>query len=132
MAITKLHYKQRLLRVARFLDKLPEEKFDFSKVVSHRDENCCGTVCCAVGWMPKIDPKNWFWFAYDVTYKNGKYTENTYFGLTGTEYYKLFYSMDEVHKDFPHFPIRMHEVKPTMLAHTIRRFVKEKFDGANN
>jgi hypothetical protein len=34
-----------------FLENLEPSKFDFSTVV-----NECGTVCCAIGWTPKVFP----------------------------------------------------------------------------
>jgi hypothetical protein len=46
----------RLLKLARFLEKLPARKFDFASVVS-RARNGCGSVCCAVGWLPAVFPK---------------------------------------------------------------------------
>lgn len=52
--------KERLLKLADFLDTLEESKFDFSKVVSKHD-NECGTVCCAMGWTPHVFPEEVEW-----------------------------------------------------------------------
>jgi hypothetical protein len=49
--------KQNLIKMVDFLKALPPEKFYFGKVVAEFDlEHRCGTVCCAVGWMPKVFP----------------------------------------------------------------------------
>lgn len=42
---------ERLDKLIKFLEELPEEKFDFSTVIDG-----CGTVCCAIGWTPKLFP----------------------------------------------------------------------------
>jgi hypothetical protein len=42
--------------------QLPSEKFDFSDWVREfDDEHQCGTVCCAAGWLPRVDPEHWMW-----------------------------------------------------------------------
>lgn len=51
---------RRLLKVADFLDKLDKSKFDYSEVVSKYEGNC-GTVCCALGWLPSIFKKDFSW-----------------------------------------------------------------------
>jgi len=53
---------KRLQALHDFLVALPERKFHFGSYVNEEDEELsCGTVCCAVGWMPNVDPKNWKW-----------------------------------------------------------------------
>jgi hypothetical protein len=49
-------YFKRLEKLADFLDKLPREKFNFADLVSEIDKKGCGTVCCAIGWTPKVLP----------------------------------------------------------------------------
>src|SRR3990167_4454422 len=52
-------YRNRLLKLAAFLEKLPAEKFDISNWITKLgNKNGCGTVACAVGWCPKIFPTN--------------------------------------------------------------------------
>lgn len=52
----------KLLRLAKFLDTLKDEEFEFSDIVSKFDnKNHCGSVCCAVGWTPKLFPKEIEW-----------------------------------------------------------------------
>jgi hypothetical protein len=52
-------------KVIEFLRTLEESKFNFRAVVSSQtvDENShiCGSVCCAVGWFPKIFPDTVYW-----------------------------------------------------------------------
>lgn len=48
--------KKRLLKLAAFLRKLPAEKFNINDVVTRWDNNC-GSICCAMGWTPKVFPK---------------------------------------------------------------------------
>ena len=43
--------KPRLTKLIDFLKQLPEEKFDFNRVI-HK----CGTVACAIGWTPSVFP----------------------------------------------------------------------------
>lgn len=56
--------EKRLLKLADFLQELPKEKFDFAHIVREEQNSkgkTCGTVCCAVGWLPKIFPRHWKW-----------------------------------------------------------------------
>ena len=55
--------KQRMLKLADFLDNLPTKKFDFS-IFRDRDDTAvytppekCGAVGCAIGWMPTVFPR---------------------------------------------------------------------------
>lgn len=61
--------RERLLRLATFLDALPAERFDFSNWVGKNwggmPDLSCGTTACAVGWAATLpdmgltlDPKN--------------------------------------------------------------------------
>jgi len=51
-------YKRRLLRLADFLDNLPEEKFDISSWVDNdwkgRANLSCGSTACSLGWAATI------------------------------------------------------------------------------
>ncbi len=65
-ALTTLGAK-RLLKLAAFLRKLPRQKFDFCTFVSQgglpplealaKGKHRCGTVACAIGWMPAVFPR---------------------------------------------------------------------------
>ena len=55
--------KQRMLKLADFLETLPTKKFDFSMIRDH-DKDVqyippakCGAVGCAIGWMPTVFPR---------------------------------------------------------------------------
>ena len=43
-----------------FLETLDPRKFDFRNWVTEFGKFDCGTVCCAVGWLPSISDK-WVW-----------------------------------------------------------------------
>lgn len=51
-------YKRRLLKLADFLEKLPKERFDFSRWVGNnwggKSNLSCGTSACAIGWASTI------------------------------------------------------------------------------
>ena len=73
---------KRLLDLARFLDELPRAEFDFADVVTEQDGGC-GSVCCAVGWTPRVFPELVEWcqrgdYDLDVTMRNTKWPENGY------------------------------------------------------
>lgn len=67
----KALHKARLLKLAKFLDKLPREKFDFSTITTlgkksmpealKAGKHFCGTVGCAIGWMPACFPRDVMW-----------------------------------------------------------------------
>lgn len=66
-------HKERMLRMADFLEKLPQELFDIRRYASItatrktllnslRDGfSHCGTNACACGWMPAIFPEFCYW-----------------------------------------------------------------------
>lgn len=60
MALTIKVANARLRKLAAFLYKLPPEKFYFGNYVL-KAENGCGTVCCAIGWLPRVFPEDWHW-----------------------------------------------------------------------
>jgi hypothetical protein len=75
--------KERLLKLAEFLDSLPEEKFDFMQVMciegkppiealaaGHED---CGTKGCAIGWCPVVFPELVTWVPGPTFYSEVKY-----------------------------------------------------------
>jgi len=48
--------KRRLLKLAAFLEALPENKFYFGTTLQKVEHNC-PTVACAIGWTPVVFPK---------------------------------------------------------------------------
>ena len=50
----KHFHKNRLLKLADFLDTLPRKQFDLTLVLEERP---CGTVGCAMGWTPTVFPR---------------------------------------------------------------------------
>lgn len=61
MTCQKRTYIKRLRRLSRFLRHLPRRKFDYGRFVTRTNEDGCGTVCCALGWMPAVDSRHWQW-----------------------------------------------------------------------
>lgn len=62
----KMTNYKRLNKLADFLDTLPNKKFDFDWVVGDYDRELqCGSVCCAMGWTPRVFPKLVEWFEHD-------------------------------------------------------------------
>jgi hypothetical protein len=53
----KAKTKRRLQKLANFLNTLPEEKFNFEDVITKSNGKACGTVACAMGWLPAISSK---------------------------------------------------------------------------
>lgn len=63
--------KERLLKMADFLETLPPHKFDFADYVHigskfpaealAAPEEHCGTTACAVGWLPAMFPEDFKW-----------------------------------------------------------------------
>ena len=63
--------RKRLLKLADFLEQLPPQKFDFGVIVTEgakpmlealkAREESCGTVACAIGWMPAVFPRLTKW-----------------------------------------------------------------------
>lgn len=138
--------KKRLLKLADFLEVLPENKFDYSSIVSGEDVPRktfdCGSTACAVGWCPIAFPRS---FKYHKTrlginlwaQKNGRrfgdvirlsvYLENpeleSFFGLQQSEVVGLFwpgyqYRIQESHLD--------KDASAKDVAAMIRRFVEKK------
>lgn len=66
--------RERLLKLADYLDTVPSEQFDFRKIIKESDtapiriipgtELTCGYICCALGGMPFVWPDN-----FEISYK---------------------------------------------------------------
>lgn len=55
-------YKDRFYELAVFLEDLKPSKFDYRRIVSRwNKDTTCGTVCCAIGWLPVVFPKKFSW-----------------------------------------------------------------------
>lgn len=68
--------KHRIQKIIKFLRKLEPDKFYFPTVIKEHDSTSgtvCGTVCCAIGWFPKIFPDDFIWlpdYRGSITIKN--------------------------------------------------------------
>lgn len=126
--------ESRLLKMIQFLKELPEDKFDFSDVVSkYDDENKCGTVCCAIGWTPIIFPNLVHWNPPSDEVCELSMTEGLsyhfsiiaakLFGLTQTLAEWLFtpFFQPAIHKDLP---ICEEFSKPSDVASMLEKFIE--------
>lgn len=70
----KAMYTKRMLKLADFLDELPRQKFDFRVIFTQGTKpplealragaHRCGTVGCAIGWMPAVFPRDVKWSSW--------------------------------------------------------------------
>jgi hypothetical protein len=114
---------QRLLKVAKILDTVPEEKFNLSMW-----RNSCGTVACAVGWA-----------ASDPGFKRAGFSlrkhESSIWGNLHVPHYgevnhwtaveKFFgLSREQAEYLFLHLSYSGYDATPREVAERIRNFVK--------
>lgn len=109
--------KRRLRKLIAFLRQLPRRKFDFAEIVTKGKHNghTCGTVCCALGWMPAVFPKviKWkfeedFWGGGDFVISKGRSKDyrkiaKNHFGISYHHAQGLFHPGEqmEVHSALP-------------------------------
>lgn len=87
-------YFSKLLKLARFLAKLPSKKFNFNTVVDvYNAKRECGSVCCAVGWCPSVFPKEVHWVVTDL-WPDG--TKSADVELMGKKYREQFFDYEGV------------------------------------
>lgn len=127
--------KYRLLKLARFLESLEDKAFDFKNVVS-KHENSCGSVCCAIGWTPKVFPELIKWFKDPLDWENklrlemnGKVCDYLkaavdIFGITRDESIMLFSPMYRL--EWWDDRVFSGSVRPYEVALSIRKFVEWK------
>lgn len=119
---------ERLLKVANFLDQLKESEFDFDSYVAEDDGKGCGTVCCAIGWLPKLFPDSWKWYLdsywnilcprlIDSNFIREFEATAVFFEITGNEANYLFDPNDS--------GLGRH-AKPAQVANHIRKFVSSR------
>lgn len=126
--------EKRLLKLATFLDALPPAKFDFTRIARETGKPMlealkagpteCGTVGCAIGWMPAVFPRltEWVTNAYGlgVALKRDKTVLNfeaaeAVFGLDSYEAEYLFNPNTSPLQDW---------ATPKQVGRHIRAFVK--------
>ena len=128
----KHFHKNRLLKLATFLDTLPRAQFDFATVFEKRE---CGTVGCAMGWTPAVFPrlvkyKDWGYGNSDVRTKRrlgfGAVAQEI-FGLTTPEAMGLFVSEYNMVVGEKMVNDKLGDnAWPTSVARRIRRFITRK------
>ena len=112
-------HKRRFLKLASFLEKLRKNKFYYGTLVNKWDNKMeCGSVCCAIGWLPAVFPSLWSWANGTLGTGEGL---REFFGINHTQECGLF------------LPNHQHLIGETMLGHDatakevaamIRRFVE--------
>ena len=65
--VSRATARKRRRKLAEFLEALPAKKFCYHEMVLEA-KNGCGTLCCAAGWMPKVDAVNWQWYQTPSTW----------------------------------------------------------------
>ena len=101
--------KDRLEKLAVFLDKLKPEEFNINVLT-----NTCNTVCCAVGWLPAVDPENWEWSESEGV----RLRDSTLFfwQSQAMEYFELTEDLTETLFDSLHYTI-----EPVLPSHVTQR-----------
>lgn len=122
----KWYHAVRLKKLADFLWQLENEKFNFGSWV-FKEENGCGTVCCALGWMPKVD-KRWEWVLHLKTIRYGSFAPpsggETYFGITSDEFLGLFLPMGQkLYINYKNLDVN---ATPKQVANMYYKFIKRK------
>ena len=136
----KIH-KDRLLKLAVFLEKLPRQKFDFSLIKGVN----CKTTACAIGWCPTVFKKDWAVCSgpyedrgkvkvFAVRLKSNKNHSNVedsfgdaekYFGLSEEEGNHLFQPNDQDTEQFGGCDLG-EAATPKQVAKNIREFLELK------
>lgn len=132
--------KDRLLEMVGFLNDLDEDKFDFSAIVGSVEEKggrLCGTLCCAIGWLPRIFPDlvKWSGDSEDCLYSPTGRVEGFIdvaeyvFNLSTEEVAVLFIpdrTNEELDTDIPGFKLLHNNATPKEVATNILLFIKWK------
>lgn len=132
--------ERNLTKLIEFLEKLEPKKFDFRSIVREFKKNghTCGTVCCAIGWIPAVFPKRARWQAttgWDnepmvvVRFKGDDGVEDLkgvaakFFGMNFNTSEGLFVpdSQKQVHLSLRHVSER---AKPRTVARMLRKYLK--------
>lgn len=128
--------KQRMLKLADFLDNLPAKKFDFAifRTIAcdapYVAPESCGAVGCAIGWMPTVFPRVCKeWVAFKT--KNGYTLKNQGFFTPAAKVLDL--ATDHCEDLFsPGVPVKglnprslSEQTTPKAVAKRIRQFVEK-------
>lgn len=136
----KYYHKNRLLKLADFLDTVPRKKFNLYDWITKKSDNTattidhikkCGFAGCAVGWamtlpsfkkaglksMGRQQYRFQYGQAFSIPYYKGKenwFAVAEFFGVVGYDAEELF-SVDSYSEN----------ATPKMVARRIRKFVKK-------
>lgn len=130
--------KERLLKLAAFLDTLPKERFNFRVFADERGKPMlealaagstdCGTVGCGLGWCPALFPDliKWTpsgWFQHST--RRDVLMIKT--GSTGIPAGEELFNLSEREAEYLFVPNESHldsSATPAQLAQHIRNFVE--------
>jgi hypothetical protein len=130
--------KDRMGALAHFLITLDVKAWAYEKLLTAFDvAHNCGTICCAAGWLPKVDPKRWRWEVVDldftdsapdldptVVYHDGRDARNglsDYFhGLDHRQIDHVFHAM---HDDYN---VSYHGIRPWHVAAELARIAADQ------
>lgn len=141
-------YKNRLLKLADFLDKLPKNRFDYCTWVGDdwegKKDLSCGTTACALGWATTIPAFRKLGLRM-IRYNSGaggvclkkqehniidSYDDFVYSLAAG----KKIFGLDDIEFEYIFVPADYNFDKkpgnnatPKQVAKHIRKFVKEKY-----
>jgi hypothetical protein len=135
--------KQRLEKLAAFLDTLPAKKFRYDVIVRTTETTPsldCGTIACAMGWLPVVFPRSWKWEKNVFNdWELNRKTKNNYllsscdftltnvakwFNITKDEAFMLFYPISMQNK-------LTDNARPKTVAKHIRKFINNDYSKDN-
>lgn len=103
------------------MENLAAEKFNIRNWITEGERDC-GSVCCAIGWFPKIFPRTFKWASWSIKKINGYcYSEYdlaaAHLDTTTNEAMDLFTGVGNILGENP---------TPQMLAARLRNVYKAK------
>lgn len=132
---------KRLLKLAEFLDTMPREKFDFTIIAAQggkpmraalrAGKTRCGTVGCAIGWMPAVFPRHLKWSSDLKSYPDVclRSDESATDFSAASKFFDI--SLGDVQREFTPGPLEYgysglsDDATPKQVARHIRAFVRE-------
>lgn len=121
--MNKVH-KKRLLKLADFIEGVKPKMFDIGYIAQKLD---CGTVCCAIGYLPQVFPRHFKYGVDDYLHEDVIFISlkkrpdiwddaaaADFFGLTSNEIEYLFMPQQYQYRN----------VRPKTVAKRIRRVVE--------
>lgn len=138
--------RRRLLKLATFLDTIPLKKFNFDIIASVGEKPMmealkagnrkCGTVGCAIGWLPAAFPRSFKWDDPGTVYPHVRLTRDgivadfeaaaLFFGISRDDASWLFVPNNWSDRYERHNGLAG-SASPRAVAAHIRKFVKGEY-----